>query len=548
MSENNTEGKPSKTLALIPLFLALGLIAGVFIGEKISEKGSYNSGTFSTDDSNPSKLVNIIEYIEKNYVDSVSKTQLIDNALESILADLDPHSSYSSPEETRASREQLQGSFQGIGVEFMILRDSLVVLDPILDGPSMRAGLKPGDRIIEVDGGVVTGDTLTNALVMGMLKGPGGTKVELKIARKSEPNPLSFQITRGRIPIESVVSDYMVDTKTGYVKVVRFAQSTAKDFNLALQRLENQGASQFVIDLRSNGGGFLSQAIAMSEEFLERNDLIVFTDGVHQSKEETFARRTGSYKDFPLAVLINESSASASEIVSGALQDHDRALIVGRRSFGKGLVQNELPLPDESSIRLTIARYYTPSGRCIQKPYGDDVAYNDDYENRYDSGELFSKDSIKYADTLKYYTAGNRVVYSGGGITPDLFEPLDTNYSIALLNRVSYSGLVRRFSFDKADLSRVRVKEKHPSANLFVESWSMTEAEWSSFVDEIRGEDIPFSELDLATSRNELELRLKGQIGKYIYGDEALYRAYNENDPMMKTALDNINKPLSSLE
>jgi len=548
MSENNTEKKPSKIVALIPLFLALGLIVGVFIGEKIPQKGSYNSGVFSTDDSNPTKLVNIIDYIEKNYVDSVSKTQLIDNALESILADLDPHSSYSSPEETRASREQLQGSFQGIGIEFMILRDSLVVLDPIQDGPSMRAGLKPGDRIIEVDGVVVTGDTLSNELVMGMLKGPGGTKVEIKVARNSESNPLPFQIIRGRIPIESVVSDYMIDEKTGYVKVVRFAQSTAKDFNLALQRLESQGAVQFVVDLRSNGGGFLSQAIAMSEEFLERNDLIVFTDGVHQAKEETFSRRTGRYKDFPLAVLINESSASASEIVSGALQDHDRALIIGRRSFGKGLVQNELPLPDESSIRLTIARYYTPSGRCIQKPYGDNVAYDDDYENRFDSGELFSKDSIEYADTVKYYTSGDRVVYSGGGITPDLFEPLDTAYSIALLNRVSYSGLIRRYSFDTADLSRETVKGKYPSANLFVERWSMTETEWNSFVDEIIAEEIPFSDLDLALSRGELELRLKAQIGKYIYGAEALYRVYNENDPMVKTALDNINKSLSSLD
>ena len=277
MSENNTESKPNKLVALIPLFIALGIVVGVFIGEKIADKGSYDSGMFSTDDSNPSKLVNIIDYIEKNYVDSVSKTQLIDNALESILSDLDPHSAYSSPEETRASREQLQGSFQGIGIEFMILRDSLVVLDPIADGPSMRAGIKPGDRIVEVDGLAVTGDTLTTDLVMGMLKGGGGTLVSVKVQRKSEANLLPFQITRGRIPIESVVSDYMLDDKTGYVKVIRFAQNTARDFSEALKRLEKKGAEQFVVDLRSNGGGFLSQAIAMSEEFLEKNDLVVYT-------------------------------------------------------------------------------------------------------------------------------------------------------------------------------------------------------------------------------------------------------------------------------
>ncbi len=548
MEEFETEKKSNKTMAFVPLFVAVALIGGVFIGNRIAEKGTIDSGVFTQDDSSPAKLVNIINYIEKNYVDSVSKTELIDNALESILQDLDPHSSYSSPEETRASREQLQGSFQGIGIEFMILRDSLVVLDPIANGPSIKAGLRPGDRIVEVDGVNITGDSLNNELVLGKLKGIGGTEVMVKVKRKKESELLPFSIIRGRIPIESVVTDYLIDGKTGYVKVIRFAQTTGSEFNAALRRLEEQGAKQFVVDLRSNGGGLLSQAIAMSEEFLEKNDLIVFTDGAHQEKDETFARRTGRFKDFPLAVLVNESSASASEIVSGALQDHDRAVIVGRRSFGKGLVQNELPLPDESSIRLTIARYYTPSGRCIQKPYGEDVAYGDDYENRFDSGELFSKDSIQYADTVKYFTANERIVYGGGGVTPDLFVPLDTTYAISLLNKISYNGLIRRFSFDTADDQRNELKNQHNSAKLFAQNWSIPSSLWNQFVNEVIAEEIPFMEDELAGSEEQLKLRLKAQIGKYVFGDEALYRTHNQEDEVVRTAIENVAKDLSSIQ
>jgi len=545
MEEN---GKSNKLAAFIPLFIAVGIILGVFIGNKIATRGSVHAGGFSTNNADPSKLVNIINYIEQNYVDTVAKNKLIDNALESILSDLDPHSAYSSPEETRASREQLQGSFQGIGIEFMILRDTLVVLDPIKDGPSIRAGLKPGDRIVEVDGLNVTGDTLTNDLVLGKLKGAGGTDVQVKVKRKNAADLMPFTITRGRIPIESVVTDYMINENTGYVKVIRFAQTTGSEFNAALNRLEKNGASQFIVDLRSNGGGLLSQAISMSEEFLADNELIVYTDGAHQRKDEMYTRRNGKYKDFPLAVLINENSASASEIVAGALQDHDRAVLVGRRSFGKGLVQNELPLPDESSIRLTIARYYTPSGRCIQKPYGNDVAYDSDYEDRYNSGELFSKDSIQYADTARYFTTGNRVVFSGGGITPDVFVPIDTSYSVSLLNQLSFNGLIRRFAFDLADSERAILRGKFISAQDYAKNYSISSVVWNQFVDEIIAEEIYFDDAELDRTQPELELRLKAQIGKYVFGDEALYRTYNQPDEVVQQALKNIRKELSSIE
>ncbi|MFK7758152.1 MAG: S41 family peptidase [Flavobacteriales bacterium] len=540
MESQKTDQQPNKIIALIPLFIAVALIAGVFIGNRVSSKNIGSSSSFSEDETNPNKLVNIINYIENNYVDSVSKAALIDDALEAILDNLDPHSAYSSAEQTRAGREQLQGSFQGIGIEFMILRDSLVVLDPILNGPSMRAGLKPGDRIVQVDGMTITGDTLSNDLVLNRLKGEGGTEVMVNVKRKSIAELLTFNITRGRIPIESVVTNYMIDDNTGYIKVIRFAQTTAQEFNKALSRLEDMGATEFVVDLRNNGGGLLSQAIAMSEEFLKKNQLIVYTEGVHQRKDETFARRTGRYKDFPVAILINESSASASEIVAGALQDHDRAVVVGRRSFGKGLVQNELPLPDESSIRLTIARYYTPSGRCIQKPYGDGVDYNDDYSERFDSGELFSKDSIQYADTIKYYTDNNRVVYSGGGITPDLFVPLDTAYNTYLLNQISFSGLIRSFSFDTADEMRKELKSRFDSPKDFAFNWKMSDSLWENFKAELEKEELDFSAEDLNETKNELELRIKAQVGKYVFGDEALYRSYNQDDPLVKAALDQL--------
>ncbi len=540
MENSETDRQPNKIIALIPLFLAVALIAGVFIGNKVSNKNSGSTASFSEDDTNPNKLVNIINYIENNYVDSVSKAALIDDALEAILENLDPHSAYSSAEQTRASREQLQGSFQGIGIEFMILRDSLVVLDPIMNGPSMKAGLKPGDRIVQVDGMTITGDTLSNDLVLNRLKGEGGTKVMVNVKRKKVPELLTFEITRGRIPIESVVTNYMIDDHTGYVKVIRFAQTTAQEFNKALYNLEEQGATEFIIDLRSNGGGLLSQAIAMSEEFLEKNELIVYTEGAHQRKDETFSRRTGRYKDFPIALLINESSASASEIVAGALQDHDRAVVVGRRSFGKGLVQNELPLPDESSIRLTIARYYTPSGRCIQKPYGEGVDYDDDYIDRFDSGELFSKDSIEYLDTVKYFTDNNRIVYSGGGITPDLFVPLDTTYNTYLLNQISFNGLIRTFSFDTADEMRKDLKNRFTSPADFAAKWTVSSEIWRRFEQELQKEELEFNSFDLAESRQELEMRIKAQIGKYVFGDEALYRTYNVEDPVINAALEQL--------
>lgn len=550
---DQTKHTPKKSTALFPIILAAMLIGGIYVGNKFAKQNTSVSTsptgkqTVNSEESNPKKLVHLINFIEENYVDSVDKAEIINEAITHILEDLDPHSGYSSPEQTKASDEQLSGAFFGIGIEFMLLRDSLVVIDPIADGPSMKAGLKPADRIVEVDNVNVTGDTLTNDLVMSMLKGSYGSEVNIKVKRKGESELLPFVISRGEIPIESVVTDYMVDETTGYVKLIRFARTTGQEFDEALNRLRKAGAKQFIVDLRNNGGGFLSQAISVAEEFLERNDLIVFTEGLHQGKNEDFATRTGRFHEFPVSILINESSASASEIVAGALQDHDRALIVGRRSFGKGLVQNPLEFSDRSSIRLTIARYYTPSGRCIQKPYGDGIEYENDYLDRYNSGELFSQDSISLTDTVKYYTTGNRVVYGGGGITPDVFIPLDTSYSVSLLNEIAYTNLVRQFAFDYADKNRKTVSYSYNDALKFSSEFKLSDAEFNEFLELVSAEEIEYTAEDLASSRAELELRISAQIGKYIFGDEAFYRTFNRTDEMMEKAIQNINKDLKTI-
>ena len=311
--------------------------------------------------------------------------------------------------------------------------------------------------------------------------------------------------------------------------------------------MAKKGATQFIVDLRGNPGGYLTQAIALSEEFLEKSDLIVFTEGTHQGKKSDYAKRTGRYHDFPVSILIDQGSASASEIVAGALQDHDRGLIVGRRSFGKGLVQNELELSDLSSIRLTIARYYTPSGRCIQKPYGEDIAYEEDYFERYESGELFSQDSIALTDTVKYYTTGKRVVYGGGGITPDIFIPLDTTYSVSLLNEISFENLIRQYAFDYADKNRPEVSYNYNDALKFSKTFSLSSTEWNEFLELVTSTEIEYTEEEMAQTTEELKKRISAQIGKYIFGDEAFYRTSFKTDQVVLSALENINRDLKTI-
>jgi len=515
-----------KSSAFQPLWIGLMLIVGIYIGTNLNTGNVFEQREHA--DENPGKLVNIINYIEDNYVDSVEKKDLIETAITAMLEKLDPHSYYISPEELAAMQEPLEGNFEGIGVEFMIQKDTLMVVTPIQGGPSEEAGIQPGDRIVEVDGEVIAGKELTNTQVMELLKGPKGTEVALGIKRKGKSELIVFNITRDKIPIESVVASFMIDDNTGYVKVTRFAKTTYDDFVTAVDKLKNQGITKLVLDLRGNGGGYLNTAIPMVESFLKKNQLIVYTEGIHSPRRDYASNYDGEYSNIELVVLINQGSASASEIMAGALQDHDRAITVGRRSFGKGLVQDEIDLRDNSALRLTVARYYTPSGRCIQKPYGDGIDYDNDYEFRYDNGELLTADSIHLQDSMIYRTTGGRIVYGGGGIMPDIFVPIDTSGVSMYLSELSYNGIFRQFGFKYADVNRQNLQ--YSDVNDYLKSFVVSKEMLKEFVNFAAQEGVPVEEFGLNASGRHIKQRLKAHLAKNIFDDNAFYRVLLEDD------------------
>ena len=412
-----------------PLAFALILILGVFIGmsQNTSNEAPYGGS------SERGRVVHILDRIERLYVDEIERDALESIAVEAILDELDPHSMFFSAEELAAMAEPMEGNFEGIGVEFIIQDDTLMVVAVIPGGPSEKAGIRAGDRILRVDSIAISGSDLTNKKVMDWLKGPRNTEVLVGLDRPGDSKEILLR--RDRIPIHSVVAAIPLNDAVGYIKVVRFAQNTAQEFESAMQKLDQAGVESVVIDLRGNGGGYLNAVVPMVESFLEEDQLVVYTEGDHASRRTYEARRDGPWKDWPLAVLIDESSASASEIFAGAIQDNDRGCVVGRRSFGKGLVQEEFDVAGTGALRLTVARFYTPSGRAIQKPYGAGVDYEDDYMARFERGELFNEDSIAVVDSLEYWTPEGRVVHGGGGIAPDFFVPLDTAKWTAFLNR-----------------------------------------------------------------------------------------------------------------
>jgi carboxyl-terminal processing protease len=449
MSEEIQNEKSGKS-PLQPLYYSFVLIAGILIGTLLADKDLLSIKTGAED--NPNKLVSLIDFIEDNYVDNIDKKKIIDDAIASILKNLDPHSYYLNPEQYAKTKEEMSGSYEGVGVEFLILRDSLMVNRVVPFGPSFRAGIQSGDRIVQVDGKDISGKSLNNDGVMKMLKGEAGSAVNIGVLRKNQY--LYFSIERGSLPLPSVTSSYKVEEGLGYIKIDRFAKTTYTEFLSEGNSLRNQGCTKFILDLRGNGGGLLDQATSIAEEFLEKDRLMVYTSGTHTGRNDYNTQKRGAFADIQVTVLIDEYSASASEIVAGALQDWDRAIVVGRRSFGKGLVQSEIELPDRSALRLTTARYYTPSGRCIQKPYGDSSKYFNETHERWLSGELFNEDKITHVDSLKFYTPSGRTVYGGGGITPDVFIPFDSaSTSYALIDIIN-SGILRRLCFDYVDQKR----------------------------------------------------------------------------------------------
>lgn len=530
----NQNQNKSKLLIYYPLLLAGMLVLGIYLGSY------FTSGTSETISFFPKKSVNsadkigqIINFIDKEYVDTVAKNNLINKAIGAILEDLDPHSYYISAEELASYTEPLEGNFDGIGVEFLIQADTVRVVSAIEGGPSEELGIMAGDKIISVDGENIAGVDIKNEDVIKHLKGPSGTIVNVAILRNKEEIP--FSITRGTIPINSVVTSQLLDNSTGYIKISRFARTTYDEFMSHMSRLRSEGMEEIILDLRGNGGGYLNAAVQISEEFLQKGQLVVYTEGKASPKRSYYASKIGEYSEMPLAILINQGSASASEILAGAIQDNDRGLIIGRRSFGKGLVQEHLSLPDQSALRLTVARYFTPTGRSIQKPYGDGVQYDDDYELRFEHGEMMYQDSIVFPDSLKFTTPGGRIVYGGGGIMPDIFVGIDTVGASQYLSIVSYQGLLNQFGFDYADGHRVDL-QLFSSYTDFKQRFEITDDLLQEFVSYSSKKGIAPDDKGIKASKAVLKIRIKAYIARNIWGNDGYYAIMNQDDNVLKEA------------
>lgn len=445
-----------KSNRFMPLMMALCVVIGIIVGSFYSNHFSGNR--LSIINTGTNRINNLLHIIDDQYVDKVNLDSLVEDAMPKILTELDPHSVYISAKDVEAANQDLQGSFSGVGIQFVIRQDTIHVQNVIQNGPAERAGILAGDKIVMVDDQTFVGKAVTNQEAMKRLKGPKNTKVKIGVLRYGHSKPQSFVVTRGDIPIKSVSATYMIDDKTGYIRIKSFGETTYAELLVALAKLGESGFQNLIIDLRDNTGGYLQSAVQMANEFLPKNKLIVYTEGRKSPRQDFRSDGRGSYKQTPLVVLINEGSASASEIFAGAMQDNDRATVIGRRSFGKGLVQKQIEFSDGSMVRLTIARYYTPSGRCIQKPYvhGETDDYAQDLMIRYEHGEFFSQDSIKHTGP-KYHTSNGRVVYGGGGITPDIFVPEDTTGFTSYYKQATMSGLILQFAFTYTDDNRPKL-------------------------------------------------------------------------------------------
>lgn len=487
--------------------------------------------------------------IAQFYVDTVNETKLVEDAIRGMLEGLDPHSQYSNPEETRELNEPLAGNFSGIGISFNMNRDTLYVIQTVSGGPSERVGILAGDRIIAVNDTAIAGVNMKNTDIMKKLRGPKGTDVDVRVLRQhnAASDTIDFTITRADIPIYSVDAAYMIDDKTGYIRVNKFAAETAKEVAKSLSDLKRQGMDRLILDLVDNGGGYLNAAVDLLGEFLTPQQLAVYTEGTNSSRQDHYAYPSGLkplFSDGRLVVMANQYSASASEITSGAIQDWDRGLVVGRRTFGKGLVQRPLPFPDGSMIRLTVAHYYTPTGRDIQKPYqlGDQKAYQEDMLERYNSGELMHADSIHYVDSLKVETLRlRRPIYGGGGIYPDKFVGLDTTEYTKYYRNVMAKGLLNRFAIAYVDQHRKEIKSRFKNDTEFVKGFEVTPEMLTSLFDMATDEGVEFNQEEADTSKPLFSMIIKGLIGRDTYENATYYKVYNLHDPIFNEAYRLIN-------
>lgn len=534
---------PKKHNVFLPIILSLVLVLGIWLGYFLNKKINSNS-TFSQDRhaSSNEKINSLLEYIEYQYVDTINKKELVEKTVTSMLQSLDPHSAYIPASDFESVNEPLEGNFDGIGVEFNIIKDTIRVINPIEGGPSEKIGIKAGDKLIKVEGKNVAGVKITNKEVFDKLRGKSGTVVAVTILRNGIKNPLEFKITRDAIPLYSLDASYMVKPEIGYIKISKFAATTYQEYLKAFNALSKQGMKKLILDLRGNPGGYLNAAVDISDEFLANGLQIVYTQGKANPKKTYKATEHGSFENNPLVILIDEGSASASEIVAGAIQDNDRGTIIGRRSFGKGLVQDQMQLPDGSAIRLTIARYYTPTGRCIQKPYSDDKDqyYNEEYE-RYTNGELLNEDSIKLDKTKQYKTPEGKIVYGGGGIMPDVFVPLDTAKANSFLNKIFYSGAINTFAFEYADKYRAKLKE-FGSAKNYIEKFEISSTIIDEFYTYCAAKDLPLDFKIKERTSEALKPYLKAFIGRDVFDKDAYYPILNQKDKCIIKATEVLSK------
>ena len=525
--------RQARSIVFLPIFLGLSLALGIYLGHSLRPGSSGDER---------SKLKTVLDYIEQEYVDPISTDSLVETTIEAMLLQLDPHSAYIPAKDLQAVNESLEGNFEGIGIEFHIQQDTIMVVSAIPGGPSEKVGLMAGDRIVKVDRKNVAGIGINNEQVQKYLRGEGGSEVTVSIYRRNKETLIDFKIIRGKIPLNSLETAYMLDEQTGFIKLSRFSATTYEECRTALEQLKSEGMKSLIMDLRGNPGGFLDAATKLTDEFLDGNKLIVYTSGKSRPRSDYKARKEGLFEKGKLIVLIDEGSASASEILAGAIQDWDRGTIIGRRSFGKGLVQEQSELPDGSALRLTIARYYTPSGRSIQKPYdkgGQD--YDGELVDRYKHGEMISADSIKQADSLKFKTSSGRTVYGGGGIMPDIFVPLDTSYNSTFLDKIYGEGLVNRFAYDYVDANREGLKA-YSGPEDFRKKFSADGQLLIEFVEFAEKNGVNKDPQGLQKSGAFLRNQLRAYIARLLWQSEGLYPILHEQDNAVREALRIIHK------
>ncbi|HHN48505.1 MAG TPA: S41 family peptidase [Bacteroidales bacterium] len=525
-----------------PLIIALSLIAGIYLGSRLIRVSLVNQRPISIlQPARYHKVNDVIQYILQDYVDPVQKDLLEKEAITGMLKNLDPHSQFISAEEFADVNDPLLGAFEGIGIQFRMERDTCTVIQTIVGGPSERAGLLAGDRIVMVDDSLVAGVNMRDRDMVRMLKGEKGSKVKVSVYRRGVAGLIDLTIIRDVIPTYSIDIAYMVNDSVGYIKLSKFAVTTHQELLTALKKLKEKGMQKLLFDLRGNSGGYLQTAIRVADEFLEQGQLIVYTEGHNRPRQEAYSTGKGTFKNNPLVILIDEGSASASEIIAGAIQDNDRGLVVGRRSFGKGLVQEQLNLNDGSAIRLTVARYFTPTGRSIQKPYDNGAEdYYHDFYNRIISGELDDPESVEFDDSLKFITPGGRVVYGGGGIMPDIYVTIERDQTLNYYTTVANQGLIYQFAFDFTDAQRTNLG-RFSHIDEFIDGFNISDAVFSDFISFAEDQGVKSDGAAISRSKDRIKHLLKAFIARNIFDDEGFYPIYLQTDKAFLEAQEVLN-------